>query len=209
MKITLLNDKIPCFGWCANCYVISQGSHAFVVDPSISYKAILEQLKLSGLMLDGIILTHGHFDHILSVDALRRESGCKVFIHQNDADIMPYAEKNAFLRMFSNQDCEFPHADMTLKDGDILPLGDEKLTVIHTPGHTAGSVCFLGDGFIVTGDTLFKSSYGRCDLYSSNEADMVDSLQRLRGYDQKLVIYPGHGATELLGNALDNVMYYI
>ncbi len=209
MKITLLNDKIPCFSWCANCYVISHCGHAFVVDPSISYKAILDHLEQSELMLDGIILTHGHFDHILSVDALRRESECKVFIHQNDADIMPYAERNAFLRMFPFQDREFPHADITFNNGDIFTLGDEKLTVIHTPGHTAGSVCLLGDGFIVTGDTLFKSSYGRCDVYSSNELDMAASLHRLRDYDQRLIIYAGHGDPELLGKALDNAMYYI
>lgn len=209
MEIIRLNDSIPCFQWCANCYLVSCDGHAYIVDPAISYKGIVSALEKDGLTLDGIILTHGHFDHILSADALRRECKCKVYVHEKDAQIMPYPDKNAYSQIFGeNTPVHFPCADILIKDGDILPLGDESLTVIHTPGHTAGSVCYLAKEFILTGDTLFCNSYGRYDLYSGSKSDMLDSLRRLRQYDPKLTVYPGHGSTELLGNALDNTIYF-
>ena len=109
---------------------------------------------------------------------------------------------------FYRKECVHRKADILLGDGDVIDLGNERLTVIHTPGHSLGSVCYLGDGFIVTGDTLFADTIGRCDLFGGSSAQMEVSLERLRTLDGALRIYPGHGAPSLLGSALVSAAYY-
>lgn len=190
----------------ANTYLLISGTHALVVDPAVSVSAILNAVREEDAYLEGILLTHGHFDHMLSLDTLREATGLGASIHEEDAIMLTDGKKNAFYDFFRTERT-FRPAETLLHDRQILSLGDEQITVLHTPGHTGGSVCYLCDGFLVTGDTLFSEGYGRCDLWSGSTELMQKSLTELRALDGDLTIYPGHGAPERLRSALNTVSY--
>ena len=195
--------------WLSNCYVlINQDrtgvSHAAVVDPSADANKIIDFLRASGASLDMIILTHGHFDHIMSLDALRALTGAQAYIHASDAELLSDGYKNAYSFFFS-EDFSQKKAEKTLLDGEILTLGDEKIKVIHLPGHTQGSIGLIGNGFLLTGDTLFDGGSGRTDLYGGDSMQLYSSIGILRELDENLIIYPGHGNSATLGHALDGI----
>lgn len=190
----------------ANTYLLVSDSHALVVDPTVSVSAILNAVRAEDAFLERILLTHGHFDHILSLDSLRTAAEIEASIHENDAIMLTDGKKNAFYEFFGKERTYRP-AECLLNDGDMIRLGNEKITVLHTPGHTQGSVCYLCDAGLITGDTLFAESFGRCDLWGGDMEQMRASLSALSELDGNLTIYPGHGAPSLLRNALDNVAY--
>lgn len=204
MKI--LTVKPESFG--ANTYLLLSGNEAMAVDPCVSVSALTDAAEKEGATLVGILLTHGHFDHIMSLDTLRDATGVDAHIHNDDAEMLSDGRKNAFYTFFG-KDRTYRPAEKLLADGDIIPLGDEKITVIHTPGHTRGSVCYLCDDILVTGDTLFAQSYGRCDLWGGDIEQMRTSLRSLRSLPRDTRIYPGHGEGATLCNALDTVAYLI
>ena len=192
----------------ANTYAIISDGHAIVIDPSVTVGAITSALSEENAVLDAVVLTHGHFDHIVSIDTVREALGVKVYIHENDAEMLTDGAKNAFLTFFG-RDRVYNPADELLQDNDLIGLGSSELKVIHTPGHSKGSICLLGDGFLVTGDTLFADTVGRSDLWGGDQSALVSSLEKLRELDRSLMIYAGHGAPERLGIALDNSAYYL
>ena len=195
--------------WGSNCYLVEDGGEALIIDPSASAAAILRAIREDGCTPVGILLTHGHFDHIMSVDTLRQvEPTLKVYIHEADAPMLTDADKNAFA-FFFRQDRVWNAADVLLKNGDEIKVGGAALTVVHTPGHSPGSSCFLcaEAGVMFTGDTLFADNIGRDDLWGGNFATLRKSLLALRDYDGALTIDPGHGDEEKLSRALDNLMY--
>ena len=195
--------------WGSNCYLVEDGGEALIIDPSASASAILRAIREDGCTPIGILLTHGHFDHIMSVDTLRQaESSLKVYIHEADAPMLTDADKNAFA-FFFRQDRVWNAADVLLKDGDKIRVGGAALTLVHTPGHSPGSSCFLcaEAGVMFTGDTLFADTIGRDDLWGGNFDTLRKSLLSLRDCDGNLTIYPGHGDEEKLSRALDNIMY--
>lgn len=188
----------------SNCYLLISGKEAAVVDPSANADDILQKISQHGASLRYILLTHGHFDHICSLDTLRQKSGVPAYIHADDLDMPGNAFKNAFYFFFSNER-SWRAPEKPLGDGDLLPLGKESVRVIHTPGHTNGSVCFLcGEDILLTGDTLFANGYGRCDLYGGSPSKLHLSLKRLSLLDPSLTIYPGHNSPANLGTALQN-----
>ena len=188
----------------ANCYLIEHEGHALVVDPCVTVSAILNAAQAVGAQLDGILLTHGHFDHILTLDTLRDATGIPAYIHQADQILLPDGEKNAFA-LFFGQDRAFRSAEKSVTDGERIPLGQAYVEVIHTPGHTAGSVCYRAGDELLTGDTLFADSFGRYDLYSGDLNTLKGSLRRLAALDPTLTIFPGHGHSVPLGTACDTV----
>lgn len=195
--------------WGSNCYLVEDGGEALIIDPSASAAAILRAIREDGCTPVGILLTHGHFDHIMSVDTLRQaEPTLKVYIHEADAPMLTDADKNAFA-FFFRQDRVWNAADVLLKNGDEIKVGDATFTLVHTPGHSPGSSCFLcaEAGVMFTGDTLFADNIGRDDLWGGNFATLRRSLLSLGEYDGNLTIYPGHGDEEKLSRALDNIMY--
>ena len=195
--------------WGSNCYLVEDNGEALIIDPSAAASAILRAVREEGCTPVGILLTHGHFDHMMSVDTLRQaEPSLKVYIHEADAPMLTDADKNAFA-FFFRQDRVWNAADVLLKDGDEIKVGDATLTLVHTPGHSPGSSCFLcaEAGVMFTGDTLFADNIGRDDLWGGNFDTLRRSLLSLRSYDGNLTIYPGHGDEEKLSRALDNIMY--
>lgn len=204
--MTILNI---CEGsWGSNCYAVISGGHALIIDPSASSEKIIAAVKEHNAVIDGILLTHGHFDHIISLDTLRKNTGVSAAIHKNDAEMLTDGKKNAFYIFFGKERTYAP-AQKLLEDGDKICVGDEVFRVIHTPGHTNGSICLCGESVIFTGDTLFSESYGRCDLYSGDIDKMKRSLTLLRTLDGSLTMYSGHGESCKLRDALDNVAYLI
>jgi glyoxylase-like metal-dependent hydrolase (beta-lactamase superfamily II) len=188
----------------ANTYLLASCEEAFIVDPTVSVGAMLRAVEKENAVLKGILLTHGHFDHLFSLDPLRKDTGVCAYIHQNDAIMLTDGKKNAFFDFFGKERTYAP-AEHLLLGGELLSLGNEKIEVIHTPGHTQGSVCYRCGDILVTGDTLFANTYGRCDLYGGDMSALARSLASLRELNQNLTIYPGHGGTATLGSALDNL----
>ena len=188
----------------ANCYLLVHEGHALVIDPCVTVAAIMRAVELEQATLEGILLTHGHFDHILTLDSLRDAAKIPAYIHQADQILLPDGEKNAFA-LFFGQDRAFRPAEHSTADGERIPLGQAYVEVIHTPGHTAGSVCYLAGDILITGDTLFAESYGRYDLYSGDLNTLKASLRRLSAMDPTLTIYHGHGENTSLGTACNTV----
>ena len=196
----------------SNCYIlISEGEdekkHAAVVDPSADPCEIISFLNNENAVLDIIILTHGHFDHIISLDTLRDMTGAPACVHENDAEMLTSGKKNAY-SLFFGKDMKCKMADRTLSDRDIIHLGKEFLEVIHLPGHSKGSIALMGQGILITGDTLFSEGFGRFDLHGGDATALKHSLNKLKTLDQNLIIYPGHGDCGKLGQALQNISIF-
>ncbi len=194
--------------WCSNCYLVENGNHAVIIDPSAPADMILSRLQKDGVTLDAILLTHGHFDHILSADSLRdRLPELKMFLHKNDAELPPDPYKNAYALLCGAEQGWRP-AEQLLSAGDCMTVGETHFTVLHTPGHTRGSVSFLfeEEGVLFTGDTLFADNIGRFDLYGGDGKRLFETLHELSRLSPTLTIYPGHGGTAPLGEALARVL---
>ena len=180
--------------YASNCYLVRSGEHAVVIDPSVSPEGARAQLGTDLPPIDMLILTHAHFDHMLCLDEWRQQTRAPLAVHEYDADKLGDPQKSCFVLFPSRRDTRFSPPDILLHDGDILPLGEERLTVLHTPGHTSGSICLLGEGCIFTGDTVFAGGdYGRTDLYSGDESALWQSVRRLTELQAGGVMYAGHG----------------
>ena len=192
----------------SNCYILVHGGEALVIDPSASAKSILDRVEKEGAVLKGILLTHGHFDHIVSIDTLRRACPVPLMIHKEDAEMLEDGRKNAFT-LFFGQDISYQGAQRLLEHGDKINLGGIDIEVIHLPGHSKGSVCYYipGERTMFTGDLLFAQGYGRADLHGGNMFTLRTSLCALRSYPKNVIIYPGHGESAPLGRALDVAFY--
>lgn len=187
--ITLKNNKI----FASNCYVLLSEEAFSVVDPSVSYENALAVCpEIESLRAEYVLLTHGHVDHFWEINSYVKR-GCKVIISEKDARLMADPKINCAEFLCGNID-SYKGDFETVRDGDIINLCDGKLTVIETPGHTAGSVSFLADGVIFTGDTLFAGGvFGRYDLPTSSGVDLLHSLKRLFSLSEDLIVYSGHG----------------
>lgn len=194
-------------GFGSNCYILIRGNSAAVIDPSADASEILAFVHEKGAILEMILLTHGHFDHITSLDTLRDMSGAPAFIHKDDNEMLGDGMINAHA-FFFGYNKKWRPAENLLENGDILSLGGESIKVISTPGHSKGSICLLCGDKLITGDTIFANGFGRYDLHGGNINELADSISSLRSFDRNLTIYPGHGDSAKLGNALDNIAYY-
>lgn len=175
----------------ANLYLIyNDQGQALLIDPS---DAVLAEKKLKSLSLSlsGILFTHAHFDHVAPIAEFKAFTDAPLFIHREDAPLLQNAQNNASFLMGLSLDLGV--CDYLFEDNEELILDSFRVRILHTPGHTPGSSCFLVENFLFTGDTLFASDIGRCDLFGGDSAAMQKSLQRLSLLDETLLIYPGHG----------------
>ena len=185
--------------WESNSYLLIHDGEALLIDAGASCGKVSDVLAKENAKLIGIALTHGHFDHILSIDTLRDTYHVPVYLHEDDADMPTDSTKNAY-RIFFSASKEWREADILLKDSDSIPLGDKTLTVISTPGHTKGSVCYLIDDVLFSGDTVFSRGVGRTDLFGSDFSSLKSSLRKIFSLPKSLTVYPGHGISETLQN---------
>lgn len=197
----------------ANTYLLVSDGKAMVIDPSVSVGAIERALQSESAELCGIILTHGHFDHTISVDTLRAKFNVPLMIHKADAPMLTNGLINGFYD-FYGKECTHKAAERLLDGNDEIALGNDTVKIISTPGHSPGSICLLckdgnGNDFLVTGDTLFASSIGRCDLWQGDDNQMRSSISLLSEFDGAITIYPGHGSSAPLSVALHAARFYI
>ncbi len=172
-----------------NCYLVSDGNGiTAVIDPGDDFETICD--ALTGLNPTTILLTHGHFDHTGAVNALKRKYGCKVVISALDEEMLDDDTKNAAFLM--NMTTTPIKAEKLVNDGDTVEVGDLKFEVISTAGHTKGSVTYKIEDKLFTGDTLFRGTVGRCDLYGGNPARIIASLQKLSELEGDYEVFAGH-----------------
>ena len=186
-------DTLPVGPIMANCYILGceETLDAAVIDPGDEVERILATLERRGLKTKYILNTHGHFDHVGGNRRLKQATGAEILIHDLDAPML--AELDAAARMFGLRAENSPPPDRTLKDGDRVEIGTLALTVLHTPGHTPGGVCFYGDGVVFAGDTLFAGSIGRTDFPGGDFDTLASSIrQRLFTLPDAVKVLPGH-----------------
>ena len=177
-----------------NNYLIvdEETKNAALIDCSSIDDRIDEEIEKQGANLKYILLTHGHFDHIAGIRPNRFKNNPQIVMHKADLDWLNNA--NQYLPMFGMPEITIPKVDIFVEDGDIIQLGSLEIKVLHTPGHTQGGVCYLVDGNLFSGDTIFREAVGRCDLEGGNFNQIVESIEnKLFTLPPKTVIYPGHG----------------
>lgn len=183
-----------------NIYLVAdeKSSEAVLIDATQDLPEIQKAVKDLGVKVKYILLTHGHFDHIFGLNSLKKSLNAPAVICKDDLVISDNI--NEFTRLFGLPDSVPPKYDMYIKDGDEILLGSYKIKVIHTPGHTEGGVCYLVDGKLFSGDTLFRGSVGRTDLFGGNFDKLSDSIKnKLFKLDDKTEVFPGHGDMTTIG----------
>ena len=197
-----MNIELLCRGMVeSNCYGLISGDEVVIVDAG-AYPDVLEAtLERRGLKLKAVLLTHGHFDHVLSIGFIKDKYDVPVYIHENDAEMLTDGRKNAY-SVFFRGEWDGAEADVLLKDGDKIEFFGEEIEVLHTPGHSEGSVCFKVGNSLFTGDTIFSRGTGRCDLYSGDDDKIRASIASLDNLPADMTIYPGHGIACPLGEAM-------
>lgn len=188
-----------------NAYLVCPESRddAFLVDPGDDFDALSAALRRSGRRLTHILLTHGHFDHILCAPRLRAVTGAKIVIHREDAPLLQDAALNVYNPVFCREAFSPFAADVLLDGGEENTLCGIRVQVLHTPGHTPGGVSYYlpEHKTLFTGDTLFDGGYGRTDLPGGNDRALFRSLQALAKYPGETMVYSGHGEAAQLVHA--------
>ena len=180
----------------ANNYLLwdEQSNEAALIDCSDYIEELVNFVKAEKLNVKYILLTHGHFDHVLGINSMAYALDAKVGINEKDNVLITNINEfgNIFLGL---PELDIPKIDFFIKDGDELSLGSEKIKVYHTPGHTEGGICYKVSNMLFCGDTLFRGSYGRTDLFGGNHSKIVNSIKNIiYKFDDKMELYPGHGS---------------
>lgn len=175
-------------GFVTNTYIVTdeETGDTAVVDPSLSEESLIEKIKDKNVKY--ILITHGHFDHIGGVNLVKEKTGAKIVVHKEDEEMLCDSKKNYGEKIAPI------YADVLVEDGTELMLGNAKITVLHTPGHTKGGVCYIfnEDRIMFSGDTLFKLTAGRTDLYGGDARTELRSLLKIAELEGDYKVYPGH-----------------
>lgn len=183
-----------------NCYIFGdkKTKEILVIDPGDDFPLIWDRISESEYQVKGIVLTHGHADHIGAVTELKNKTLAPIYIHPEDKDMLPDPKLNRSI--YFGFSVTSPPADKILKEGDMLQIGELNLKVIHTPGHTPGGICLEYDKILFTGDTLFAGSIGRTDFPGSSFQTLINSIKKkILTLPDEITIYPGHGPSSTIG----------
>ncbi|HHZ16223.1 MAG TPA: MBL fold metallo-hydrolase [Clostridia bacterium] len=172
----------------ANCYLVydEEAKEAMVIDPGAPEEKILEEINALDLVVKYLVNTHGHYDHVEGNAYVHKATGALLYIHEEDSAMMT--------------EVAAVKADGFLRDGQILEVGKLRWTVLHTPGHTKGGICLVGQGVCFSGDTLFAGTIGRTDFPDGSLEEMMRSLEtKLAALPDETTVYPGHGPQTTIG----------
>ncbi len=197
MEIITFTD----YSFGSNTYlaVNEEEGKAVLIDAGVSPSQVLKYLEDHGLQLEAVLLTHGHPDHLMGLKEIVDATGAPAYMHPADAEMVKSIPP-LFLRMLGLDDLELPEEFLPLEDGQELELGGMRFKVLHTPGHSEGSVCFLTDGVLFDGDLVFRGSIGRTDFPGGSMQTLLRSVkEKIFTLPSETRIYPGHLDSTVVG----------
>ncbi len=191
-----------------NCYfaIDEKSNKSIIIDPGGDFEKIRKIIEDNSLEIEKIVLTHAHFDHFLALEEVRKYTNAMVLIHANDSEMLVNNELNLVNR-FVKRELNISPAEKLLHENDVISFGESSFHVMHTPGHTLGSICLVSSESIISGDTLFRGSVGRCDFPLGNSGLLKSSLQRLKSLSKNYRILSGHGEETSLDFEKENNIY--
>jgi len=184
----------------SNCYVVGDESskEGIIIDPGAGADLILEKVEELELEIKFIMLTHGHMDHIGALKEVKEATGAEIAIHTDDARFLQMEPSSGAI--FHHPPQTPPPPDRLLKGGDSIEISNLRFLVLHTPGHTPGGICLLGEGVVFSGDTLFNFGIGRTDMAGGSYSQLMNSIHtKLMVLPDNTVVYSGHGPKTTVG----------
>jgi len=185
-------ERITVGEWYENCYLLHYQNEGWVIDPGDEFDTIRKTIDSLNIKLLGVLLTHAHFDHVGAVEEIKAHYKIPLYLHKEDRRTLSQA---GLLRKLAGDDkiITTPKIDFFLNEMDSVKLGDREIEILHTPGHTKGSICLKFDKRIISGDIIFKNDIGRLDLPGGNKEEIKTSIQLLYDKFKNHTFYPGHG----------------
>ena len=195
----MILKKLVTGSFATNCYIVGSDSDkvGMIIDPGDEARQILDNVKDLGLDIKLIVLTHGHFDHLGALKEVKEATGAELAVHADDAS---YLQERPLKTTFGFPYPDTPPIDRLLNGGDSMDIGDLNFSVIHTPGHSPGGICLLGQGVVFSGDTLFNYGIGRTDFPGGSHDQLLNSIHtQLMVLPDDTAVYPGHGPDTTIG----------
>jgi len=195
----MIIERLEVGPFSTNCYIVGveAGGEGMIIDPGDKAGRILKRVEEHRLDIKQIVLTHGHIDHTGALKKVKEKTGAGVAVHADDAEILGKQPMGIVLGLFYPNP---PPPDRLLQDGDVIEVGGLRFKVLHTPGHTQGGICLVGEGVVFSGDTLFDHSIGRTDLAGGDYDKLMGSIQtKLMMLPDETIVYPGHGGQTTIG----------
>lgn len=192
-KETMRVDVIVVGQLDVNCYIVTDTTdqESLIIDPGDEYERIQDTIQSRGTVPKYIVFTHAHYDHVCAVGDLKGAYNTSLVMHEDEGRTYRATTERCVSWGLDKED--FPLADRLVRDGDSLRLRGTTFHIMHTPGHSPGSICLYGDGTLFTGDTLFAGSVGRTDLPGGNSGHLRESLRKILALPDETVIRSGHG----------------